>query len=65
MERNLSMKRGIFDAEFQTKIERENKQWRDVLMRILYCIKFLAIQNLTLRGHRELLHTHDNEVNLG
>ena len=41
----------------------EKQRWREVLKSILVCIKYLASQNLVLRGHEERL---DNDCgNLG
>ena len=57
MERNLVENRGVIDAELQSQIEKEKQKWRDILTRILHCTKFLATQNLALRGHRESLQT--------
>jgi len=34
-------------------ISPEKQRWRDILKRILSCIKFLATQNLPFRGHDE------------
>ena len=59
MERHFAANKGIVDAELQTQIETEKQKWRNVLKRILHCIKFLATQNLALRGHRESLSTCD------
>ncbi|XP_072172633.1 zinc finger MYM-type protein 1-like [Diadema setosum] len=59
MERNLVRNRGI-DAGLQLQIEKEKQKWRDILKRILHCIKFLATQNLALRGHREHLQVDDS-----
>ncbi|GBP70307.1 Zinc finger MYM-type protein 1 [Eumeta japonica] len=61
MERNFAVNKGIIDAELQTQIETEKQTWRNVLKRIIHCIKFLATQNLALRGHRESLRTCDDE----
>ena len=64
MERNLAENRGVIDAELQSQIEKEKQKRRDILTRILHCIKFRATQNLALRGHRESLQL-DNDSNLG
>ncbi|XP_040262207.1 52 kDa repressor of the inhibitor of the protein kinase-like [Bufo bufo] len=50
--------------ELQSQIEKEKQKWRDILRRILHCIKFLATQNLALRGHRESLQL-DDDSNVG
>lgn len=47
------------DAELEAQIQTEKQRWRDVLKRILSCIKFLASQNLALRGHTENLAVDD------
>lgn len=60
MERNLLEDRGIIDVELQAKIVREKKKWREILRRILHCVKFLATQNLPLHGHRESFQTTDD-----
>lgn len=64
MERNLAENRGVIDVELQSQIEKEKQKWRDILRRILHCIKFLATQNLALRGHRESLQL-DDDSNVG
>ena len=48
MERNFAENRGVIDVELQSQIEKEKQKWRDILTRILHCIKFLATQNLAL-----------------
>lgn len=55
MEISLLTNRGIIDAELQEETQRESQKWCDILKRLLHCIKYLAIQNLALRGHRESL----------
>lgn len=62
MEANLVENRGVIDAALQTAMETEKKNWRDILTRVLHCIKFLATQNLALRGHRESLHQDSSNV---
>ena len=62
--RNLFYNRGIFDTELQQQIQRENQKWCDILKRMLHCIKYLAMQNLALRGHRESLQSNANSGNL-
>ncbi|XP_022257421.1 uncharacterized protein LOC106473238 [Limulus polyphemus] len=64
MERYLAKNRGIIDVELQSQIEKEKQKWRDILTRILHCIKSLATQNLALRGHRESLQV-DYDSNVG
>lgn len=53
MERRLIKKEGLIDAQLQNQIAKEKEKWRQVLKRVLCCIKYLAKQNLALRGHRE------------
>lgn len=64
MERNLSENRSLIDSELWSQIKKEKQKWRDILTRILHCIKYLATQNLALRGHRESL-AHDKDCNMG
>ncbi|XP_065679043.1 uncharacterized protein LOC136093743 [Hydra vulgaris] len=64
LERNLFYNRGIIDAELQQQIQRENQKWCDILKRLLHCIKYLAMQNLALRGHRESLQPNAYTGNL-
>ncbi|XP_003741685.1 uncharacterized protein LOC100905719 [Galendromus occidentalis] len=52
LERNLRTNSAI-DIEVQSVYATEKQKWRYVLSRISHCIKFLATQNLPLRGHRE------------
>jgi hypothetical protein len=51
------------DVHVQSQINLEKQRWRDILQRILTCIKFLVWQNLALRGHEENL-SHENK-NIG
>ncbi|XP_068115887.1 zinc finger MYM-type protein 1-like [Hyperolius riggenbachi] len=53
MERRMIRKEGFIDAQLQRQIATEKEKWRQVLTRVLCCIKYLAKQNLALRGHRE------------
>lgn len=64
MEISLLTNRGIIDAELQEETQRESQKWCDILKRLLHCIKYLAIQNLALRGHRESLQPDFNTGNL-
>ncbi|XP_022247471.1 uncharacterized protein LOC106464101 [Limulus polyphemus] len=64
VEINLAENKGVIDAELQSQIEKEKQKWRDILPRILHCIKFLAIQNLALRGHGESFELGDDS-NMG
>ncbi|XP_053119697.1 52 kDa repressor of the inhibitor of the protein kinase-like [Hemicordylus capensis] len=65
MERNIAGNRGLIDAELQSQIEKEKQRWREILSRILSCIKYLATQNLALRGHRESIHLDKDDTNVG
>ena len=53
------------DSELEAQIESEKQHWRNILKRILSCIKVLASQNMALRGHREKLSTADEGANIG
>ncbi|KAI8793781.1 zinc finger MYM-type protein 1 [Biomphalaria glabrata] len=56
----------LIDMEVEKQIQNEKQKWREVLKRILACIKFLASQNLALRGHCESLAEDDIECyNIG
>ncbi|KAJ6668573.1 hypothetical protein lerEdw1_012055 [Lerista edwardsae] len=54
-ERTVAANRGVIDRELQAQIETDRQRWRDILTRILHCIKYLVTQNLGLQGHRETL----------
>ena len=43
------------DAAVEDQIQSERIRWRDILKRIMDCIKYLVSQNLALRGHEESL----------
>lgn len=62
-ERRILHGKGI-DAGVEAQIQSEKQRWRDVLKRVFTCIKFLASQNLALRGHVENLND-DNTLNVG
>ena len=61
LERNLNENVGLIDVVLQCQIENEKQKWREILKRLLYCLKYLAVQNLALRGHRELLRDDDDD----
>ena len=61
-ERRLMQGVGI-DKEIEAQMISEKERWREILKRLLSCIKFLAFQNLALRGHNENLL--NNEGNVG
>ncbi|XP_033225714.1 zinc finger MYM-type protein 5-like [Belonocnema kinseyi] len=56
MELNFIKNKGVIDARILSQIEAEKLDWGEFLTRIFHCIKFLATQNLVLRGLRESLH---------
>ena len=58
-ERRLVDGTGI-DVIAQAQIRLEKQCWRDILQRILTCIKFLVSQNLALHGHEENLNPRNN-----
>ena len=58
-ERHLEHDRAI-DQELQEQIEQEKSKWRNILKRLLDYIKYLAAQNLALRGHAESLTKNEN-----
>ena len=62
-ERRIIDKTGI-NVQVQAQIQLKKQRWRDILKRILSCIKFLVSQNLALRGHEEHLHK-DDDKNVG
>ena len=64
LERNLTNKTGIIDAEFHVQIDKEKQKWCEILKRILHGIKYLAEQNLALQGERESLQA-DSDSNVG
>ena len=49
----------------QLRIDKEKQKWRDILTRILRCIKYLATQILALRGRRESLQEKYDDSNVG
>ena len=51
-------------AKFRTKLMQNAKKWCGILIRIIHVIKFLAVQNLALRGHREDLKLRES-TNVG
>jgi len=58
-ERRLLHQSGV-DSELQKHIQQNKQKWRDVLTRLLDCVKYLASQNLALRGHDESLRQTDS-----
>jgi len=59
LELRLQSSTTIDNQELQM-VQNESKKWKEVLVRILDIIKFLAKQNLSLRGHRENVHKLNN-----
>nr|XP_042908547.1 uncharacterized protein LOC107437323 [Parasteatoda tepidariorum] len=57
-ERRLISRAGI-DASLEANIQSEKERWRNILQRILACMRYLIIQNLPLRGHVEKLALQD------
>ena len=56
----------VIDKVEQELIETETKKWREILARLLDIVRFLAKQNLALRGHREDIHCDERgEENKG
>ena len=53
--------RKVIDKVEQELIEKETKKWREILARLLDIVRFLAKQNLALRGHREDIHDDDDD----
>lgn len=51
------------DKDFQRVLKNEKQKWREILLRIVHCIKYLALQNQALRGHRESLTDPANAGN--
>ena len=45
----------VVQFELHKQIQRNKRKWRDILARLLDRIKYLASQNLVLRGHDEKL----------
>ncbi|XP_035230146.1 uncharacterized protein LOC118202101 [Stegodyphus dumicola] len=62
-ERRLINKTGI-DESLEANIQSEKERWRNILQRILACMKYLIIQILPLRGHVENLALQDG-TNVG
>ena len=54
---------GRIDDVLTKQVENERKMWNAILKRVLDVIKFLASQNLALRGKDENLITSDNPGN--
>lgn len=66
MERCLVRSEGLIDKHLQDQIATEKEKWRQVLKRVLHCIKYLSKQNLPLRGHRETIAcTETDDKNIG
>lgn len=50
------------DKKEQEVVESQVKKWKEILSRLLAIIRFLAKQNLALRGHREGMNYERNET---
>ncbi|XP_065665492.1 uncharacterized protein LOC136086921 [Hydra vulgaris] len=64
IERNLLINKGIIGAELQEQVQSEIQKWCYILKRLLHFIKYLAIKNMALRGHREQLQSDFDTENL-
>ena len=51
------------DEELQMQIQQEKNRWRDILRRLMDCLKYLASQNLAFRGHIEDINSSKNPGN--
>nr|TKW25065.1 hypothetical protein SEVIR_3G092000v2 [Setaria viridis] len=53
-------KNQTIDDEMQREITKEKERWRQILVRIVSAMKFLAKQNLAFRGSNEKLYERNN-----
>ena len=56
-------KSATIDAENKIFLNNLAAKWRNILRRILDCIRYLSMQNLAFRGYREVLSSTENPGN--